>query len=288
MSEENLEVGVPETAEAAEAAPVADAPAAEAPAEAESSLAAETASQPEAEAPASFPSADEFGWDDWNGSHEAFPEQLQPWAQKFSGYYDNKMKTMTADMDRSKEIYDALLGGQEDPRLAEYQQQLTAWESRHSGLHEQHRQLTEEYQEFQRVVSEAIEQEADEYAKAFQEANPSLFEDGELKDTFVSLLNEEWSVESAAVAARLPPMALEVARKAKADGVPDNYALRLAEKAKSQPAKPRPGAQITSGASTPARSPEQAPLEPDTRAMSLRDFRTLAARNAIQTKKRRA
>lgn len=293
MSDESVEAGVPETAEAvdaapAEAAPVEEAPAAEAPANAESSLAVEAESQPEAEAPVSFPSADDFGWDDWNGKHDAFPEQLRPWGEKIGAYYNTKMASLTDDMNRNKEIYDALLGGQEDPRVSKFQGQITEWESKYGQQTAQLTALQNEYKEYQKVVQQAIDQEADEYAKAFQEANPKLFEDGELKENFISLLNEDWTVESAAVASRLPKSALAVAREAKANGVPESYALRLAEGAKSKPESPRPGAQLTAGATTPARSPEQVKLEPSTEAMSLRDFRTLAARRALKPKTRRA
>jgi len=146
-----------------------------------------------------------------------------------------------------------------------------------------------EYKEYQKVVQQAIDQEAEEYAVAFRDANPKLFEKGtELNKNFVGLMQEGWTVESASVASRLPERALSVAREARANGVPETYALRLAEGAKSKPTEPRPGAQITAGATIPAKSPAQASLEPDTKAMSLRDFRTLAARRALKPKTRSA
>ena len=33
--------------------------------------------------PASFPSADEFAWDGWDGSEETLPENLQSWGKQF-------------------------------------------------------------------------------------------------------------------------------------------------------------------------------------------------------------
>ena len=297
MSEESLEAGVAEVADVAEAAPVEaapveaapteEAPAAEAPAEAESSLVADAEPQSEAEAPVSFPSAEEFGWDEWDGKHDSFPEQLQPWGERIGSYYQSKLTELNNDLDRNKEIYDALLGGQEDPRVAQFQQQVSDLESKYQAAQETIKLTAQEYKQYQEVVQQAIDAEAEEYAVAFREANPELFEDGDLKDNMIALLNEGWTVESAAVASRLPEKALSVAREAKANGVPDSYALRLAEGAKSKPEEPRPGAQITAGATTPARAPEQASLEPDTRAMSLREFRTLAARRALTPKTNR-
>ena len=287
MSEEALEAGAPETVETVDAAPVEAAPAADAPVEVESSLTAEPDPQPEAEAPVSFPSADEFGWDTWDGKHESFPDQLQPWGERIGSFYSKKMEDLNNDLDRNKEIYEALMGGKEDPRLAKYQTEVSEWETKYNTREQEFNALQTEYTDYQKIVNQAIEDEANEYANAFRDANPQLFENGELKERFTALLEDGWSVESAAVASRLPKSALAVAREAKSNGVPETYALRLAEGAKSRPAKPRPGAQITAGATTPARPPEQAPLAPDTGAMSLRDFRTLAARRALTPKKTR-
>ena len=250
MSEEVLEAGVPEAAESVDVAPVEAAPAEDAPVEVESSLTTESDPQPEAEAPVSFPSADEFGWDTWDGKHDSFPDQLQPWGERIGSFYSKKMEELNNDLDRNKEIYDALMGGKEDPRLAKYQTDLADWETKYSAREQEYNTLQTEYKDYQKVVNQAIEEEANEYANAFRDANPQLFENGELKERFTELLEEGWSVESAAVASRLPKSVLAVAREAKSNGVPETYALRLAEGAKSRPAKPRPGAQITAGATT--------------------------------------
>lgn len=272
----------------AEAAPAAEAVEAET-AEAEAPVSEDISLSEEAEAgesaPVSFPSSDEFDWDGWDATDDSFPEQIRPWASRLRKHYDTEMETRVSDMDKSREIYEALLSGQEDPRLDEYKTKVDTWTSKYNDTSSQLEALKKEYEEYQKVVTNAIDEEANEYANKFREANADIFEDKALKGTFSDLLDEGWEIETAAVAARLPSEALVLARKAKEDGVPDSYALRLAEGAKSKPVEPRPGAAITSGATTPSRSPSQAKLK-ETRAMSLKDYRTQVARNAINRNRR--
>jgi uncharacterized membrane-anchored protein YhcB (DUF1043 family) len=293
MSEE-LEAGAapaesgdaaPVEAAAVEAAPIdTEESASEVSAEpAEHSLAAEE--EVVEEAPVSFPSHEDFGWDEWDGDHEALPEQLRGWGNQFGAYYHKKMDSMAASIDQTREIYDALMGGHEDPRIAQMQSDLSGWQEKNAHTEGQLEFLQKEFDEYRQIVEEAIKQEADEYAEEFAQSNQDLFENEQLSEPFAELLEEGWILEHAAVAARLPQHLRDVARQAKSDGVPDAYALKLAQGAKSKPAKPRPGAALTSGATTPARSSEQVPLATNT-PMSLREFRTQVARNALSNKRR--
>ena len=293
MSEE-LEAGAA-PAESGEAAPVEAAAVEAAPTEAEESAPVESAEPAEhslaaeetavEEAPVSFPSADEFGWSDWGGDLERLPDEVRPWGVNLDKYYQDRMNSATAEIDQAKEIYDALMGGREDPRISEFQAQLSDWETKHSTLSAEMESLQQEYTDYQKIVDEAIEEDAREYADNFASENPDLFEDDEIRDAFADLLENGWILEHAAVAARLPQHIRDVARQARADGVPDAYALKLAQGAKSKPAKPRPGAEIISGATTPARSSEQVTL-PSNKPMSLHDFRKQVARNALSNKRR--
>ena len=141
------------------------------------------------------------------------------------------------------------------------------------------------YKDYQSNVEATIEREAEQYAKWFKSENADLFEDDNLAATFVALLDEGWEMETAATAARLPAAALNAARQAKADGVPDEYALRLSGGAES-PSAPRPGASITSGATSQARSSEQMALPDKVEATSFKDLRSQAARFALNPRKR--
>ena len=293
MSEE-LEAGAA-PAESGETAPVEAAAVEAAPIETEESAPVESvepadnslAAEEEAveEAPVSFPSHEEFGWDEWDGTSDALPEQLRGWGTQFGTYYHKKMDSMISDMDQTREIYEALMGGNEDPRVAQMQSDVDSWKEKHAHVVGQHEFLQKEFADYRNLVEDAIKQEANEYAEEFASNNKDLFENEALSGPFEKLLEEGWILEHAAVAARLPESVRDVARQAKSDGVPDAYALKLAQGAKSRPAKPRPGAALTSGATTPARSSEQVPLATN-QPMSLKEFRTQVARNALSSKRR--
>lgn len=240
--------------------------------------------------PSAFPSADDFGWDDWDGDSEALPEEVRGWADRFTLRADERVAAATQDSATLKELYEALLEGKEDPRVEQYSQQLKELgESHETALTEwknKYGELETTHQTYQRNVEAAITREADQYAKWFRTQNEDIFADEQLSASFVALLEEGWEMESAAVAARLPASALQTARQAKADGVPDEYALRLTGGAES-PTAPRPGATITSGAQVPARSSEQAVLPEKVEPTSFQDLRTQAARRAINNKRGR-
>tara|TARA_Y100001973_G_C5185268_1_gene327428 strand:+ start:744 stop:1631 length:888 start_codon:yes stop_codon:yes gene_type:complete len=291
--EESLEAGAdapaPEAVDASvEAAPV-DTASDEASAPSEPSLSDDTG--PDEAAPVSFPSADDFEWDSWDGGHETLPEQMRSWGERFSSHYGTRhqaaMEAQKRQIEDQHNLYEALIAGREDPRVAQYADQIKEWEEKHQSLETRYQSLESESQRFVESVNQSIEAEADRYAKAFQESNADVFNNDELSTKFADLLEEGWDLETAAEASRLPESALKIAKEAKADGVPDSYALKLARGTKMRTPQPRPGAKITSGATTPSRSPEQVETT-DTGAMSLKDWRSHVARNALNKTKRRA
>ena len=122
---------------------------------ADSSLVAETEDEDiatETAASVSYPSADEFGWDDWDGTHEALPEMLHPWASKFGEYYQTKISSITEDLGETRKIYEAIMKGEEDPRIAELQTASTEWGDKFSSLEGRHEALQREYEDYQKVV----------------------------------------------------------------------------------------------------------------------------------------
>ena len=74
---------------------------------------------------------------------------------------------------------------------------------------------------------------------------------------------------------------LNTAREAKQNGVPDAYALKLIEGSVKRKPEPRPGAQITAGATSPAVPPNQIKDEAAS-AKSFDEIRTIAARSALK------
>jgi hypothetical protein len=121
-------------APAAEAPAVDTAPAPEAAAAPEGSASDTEVNPSTTEQPAAFPSADEFGWDAWKGEVDNLPEQIRGWATPMQGYYqkwaDDKAASMVDDAKSLKELYDSLLEGKEDPRVAEYTAKLKEMERR--------------------------------------------------------------------------------------------------------------------------------------------------------------
>ena len=188
---------------------------------------------------------------------------------------DKTARKHNQQIDRLESLYKSLLGGKEDPRIEEYETKLSDWEGKYSTLQT-------EYGDYQNSIKQSIQQESEAYAEWFKSENDDIFSDETLSDAFVSLLETGWDLEPAAEAARLPQEAREAAMKAKADGVPDSYALKLAMGAKRAVPAPRPGAKIISGATTPARSAEQKTVEPDGNTMSFKDHRAFIARKALK------
>lgn len=237
-----------------------------------------------APAPAPFPSAEEFEWGGWNGGHETLPETVRPWGERFQTHYSSRVDEQVADrlkaIERSEEIYKALLDGNDDPRLGEYQGKLEEWETKYNDLNTQYETAQKDTNEYRTTVQQSIESEAKRYADWFQRTNPDLFEDQNLAAIFGGLLNEGWEMETAAEASRLPVSQIQAAREAKGNGVPDSYAIRLAAGAKSAKPGPRPGAKIIAGATTPVRSAETTAIEK--RPSNLTDLRSSIAAKAIK------
>ena len=240
---------------------------------------------PSADSGEGTPASSSFDWGAWDGSNEALPEDARVWAEHFTTFYDGRqaqaLEKQRLEIEDTKKIYDALMGGQEDPRVEEYKGQLKDWENKHAQQLAVHNKLQAEYTTYQKSINDAIEKEADQYAAWFRSENKDLFEDKKLETTFYGLVEEGWELESAAKATRLPSEMLDLARKAKADGVPDVYALRFAARGAGRTQAPRPGARITAGATTPSRAPEQTHIA-ESSALSMKDLRGQVARNALK------
>lgn len=230
-------------------------------------------------------STEAFDWNGWDGTQDTLPEEARTWSQHFHSYYDSQqakaLEAQRLEIEDTKKIYDALMGGQEDPRVEEYQGQVKEWESKHAEQIAVHQKLQKEYGAYQQAINVAIDKEADEYAVWFKTENKDLFADKKLESTFYGLVEEGWELESAAKATRLSPETLTLARKARADGVPDVYALRFASGGARRTQAPRPGARITAGATTPSRAPEQTQIV-ENNALSMKDLRGQVARNALK------
>tara|TARA_R100001443_G_scaffold13374_2_gene23315 strand:+ start:7825 stop:8721 length:897 start_codon:yes stop_codon:yes gene_type:complete len=291
MMEESLEGGAAPVSEVPTSEVVADAPAeaSDAPSSPTSETTSEAAStpEPEAQVPA-LPSYDDFGWDDWTGDVSALPEQIQPWAQKVydsrQSWADQRVQEGLSESNRIKDIYNALLDGHDDPRFNDLQKQHTELQAQFEALTNSSGQVQAEYDGFKQEMEKAIEQEATRYADWFERTHGHLFQEPEGQAKFETLLNAGWDVDAIPGLMDLPDDALELASKALQDGVPAQYAIQLAKQSvpqKAAPAKPRPAARITSGATSAPAAPNQL-KSGGTKVSSLDDMRLLAAANAVK------
>ena len=123
----------PETAAPAAEAPAVAAPAAAAPAApvAEVNASASSVEPPVAASEASTPAVthESFNWDGWEGGSDSFPEDIQPWADRISEHHTQYNDTLRKNHQNLKELYDSILTGSEDPRIKEFAESKTGWET---------------------------------------------------------------------------------------------------------------------------------------------------------------
>lgn len=266
-------------------APVpADSPVEESAAASSSPSTEETVDAPETP---NFPSYDDFGWDDWSGEVSNLPEMVQPWAKKVydhrQTWVDSKIAEGTAEADRVKEIYNALLDGHDDPRYGELNTKYESLQKKYDELSTSSNTAQEEYAAFKEEINQAIEQEANRYADWFERTHGHLFKEPEAVEKMETLLGEGWEIDYVPSLIGLPDEVIAAASKALKDGVPAKYAIQLAQQ--SVPAKtaptPRPAAKITSGATSAPAVPHQLKQNKN-QVNSLDDMRFNAAQNAFK------
>lgn len=220
----------------------------------------------------------EFDFDGWGGELDSLPEMYRPMGTKLNEHWSAKIEEHSQDFTDLQKLNEALLLGHEDPRLGEQQTQLTE-------LQEKYKTQSEEYSQFKASIEKLYEDEAQRYVREFREKHSDVFEDDAKSAQLQSLIEGDWEPDVAVKLLTLGEEGVKLAQAAKADGVPDSYAVRLAEAtiAKAQVkarVEPRAGARITSGA-TASTTPNQVDRGLGD-ARSLDEIRTIAARRALR------
>lgn len=258
------------TESAGEAPPESSGPAASPPAAAvdtgaspsESSEAAPETSVESSQEASSFPTAENFGWSDWDGKIDGLPEKAQPWAQQIydhrQTWVDKEMESQGVETQRLQDIYTELISGQADPRVAEGVTALEKLQTKFDELERTSGLTTTEYEEYKAAMQKAVNDEAEAIATVFKSAHPEIFDDKAKLALFGELLEEDWDLEAIPKVMALGEAAQAVARQARVAGTPDKFALQLAGSTISKPAAPRPGATITAGAAGSAPPPHLA------------------------------
>ena len=234
---------------------------------------------PVAEAADDTPELPEFDFSAWEGGIDDLPDMYRPVGNRLSEIHCKKVTEFETELDQLRRLNDALMVGEEDPRISDFK---TKWEESQS----QYESLQKQHEEYQKEIEQMMDQEAEAYASKFFEKNSELLENKEMSDAFSLLVENDWDPEIAVKLLSLSGDAVEVALKAKIEGTPDVYALRLAE-LHSRPAarpKPRPAAKITSGATTRS-SPDQQLMSINDQS-SLDDKRMIVARRALKNARR--
>jgi hypothetical protein len=152
----------------------------------------------------SIPSSDDFGWDSWDGSSDALPEPLRPWADRFNGYHSKKLEAQRAELQQLQDTYIELLDGVEDPRIGDLSSKNRDLEAKLQELEQVRDQLQNEYQEFQAAWENQIYKMVSEQAERFKRDNAWIFEKPELEKLGEELMDEGWGVDHLPRLLKLP------------------------------------------------------------------------------------
>jgi|15BtaG_2_1085339.scaffolds.fasta_scaffold00070_45 hypothetical protein len=130
----------PVAAPAAAAAPVAAEPVAAAPVAAEPVAAAPQIEMPAPPPAPEFPSADGYDWSTFEGSFDGFDERLSPWMQGLHGHltegHNAELEASSRQTREWQELYNAVVLGDEDPRLAQLNESIGAKDTYAKSLEE--------------------------------------------------------------------------------------------------------------------------------------------------------
>lgn len=288
---------IPETAAPAAEAPAVVAPVAVASAApvAEVATSASSVEPVVAESAVSTPAVthESFNWDGWEGDSDSFPEDIQPWADRISEHHTQYNDTLRKNHQNLKELYDSILTGSEDPRIKEFAESKTGWETERTEFLAKQEELQngwntskQNHEAYEQAVYKYHVDKAEQQLEEFVNARPEILTDEAKYELFSALLDEKWDLTSADKILKMSPEAAAIVRKAYSEGVPAAYAIRFAEKAppQVQNPQPRPAATITSGAVS--RTTPHASSRGMHDAKSLDESRAMASARAIKLHKR--
>jgi hypothetical protein len=217
------------------AAPAAAAPAA-APAAStesapkESSSSSYGASAPESSAAAADPwSPDSFSWDDWDGSsYDDFPDEVRPLAERFGNWHQSRTQAQKQEQERLQMLYDAMLDGDEDPRISEltgkYDTTTKELEA-YRGKYDEARREVEAVIEY---VVKAEEQRMKAEADAFESANKWLFTP-EYEKTALEMLDAGFDYKLLPELVKLPKSIRDAAKAVFEKTKDSSIAIRVAK-----------------------------------------------------------
>lgn len=195
---------------------------------------------------------DSFGWDDWDGSsYDDFPEDVRPIAERFSKWHSTRTESQRQEQERLQMLYDALLGGEEDPRLSEY---TSKYEEANKSLEAYRTKYDEARREVESVINFVMQQEESRLkaeADAFEAANKWLFTP-EYDGIAVELLDAGFDYKVLPELVKLPKSIRDTAKSVLDKTKDSDIAIRVA-KAEASPKSSDTGtAPFVAGSTSPA------------------------------------
>ncbi len=232
-----------------------------------------------------------FDFSGWDGEQESLPEDYHPVYDNINTRLETSSNELRDALQRDREIYQALLDGEDVngtaqkelatalKELEELKGNSSSWAEEKTAFEKQLSELTGQVGEFKATEQQAL----DTWAQDFKEQHAEILNNEEVKNNFIQLLDSGVDPE---IGIELVQAPVEVANKAidyMNNGVPGQYALRLAhsETKKSEIVEPRPAAQLTAGA-TAATVPNSSEKSLTSNTFSIRDVRRLAAARAYK------
>lgn len=209
--------------------------------EIESPSAEEEVEAPSSTPPDAAPSAEGFGWGDWDGENlEAFPEDVRPWIEGLLGHKQAEWAERDAAIQESRELYYNLITQNQDPRVSDFESKVGELEKQIADLEAAKESMTKEHTvqveqlqaQFEGQIKEFNKRIADEFEKEHQD----IFTDDVKAAQFVDLVmdpddgGEGWDYRVVPALMKLPLGAQAYAAELRKKGANDQLAVELAQR----------------------------------------------------------
>jgi len=223
----------------------------------------------------------DFDFNDWNGEVDGIHEVLHPVVKGVSGYYTPRLtaaEEARQAAERDRDLWKSLVDDpnqvdQFDSMKTEHQAAIEAEQARYAQLEAQ---FTQAQEELNRI--------AETQAVAWYRKNAEKLKDPEFKGRVFKLMKEEGlDSDSAVQLAEQPPEVIELVKGYMAEGLPPQYAVRMAMNDLNQPyGDGRPAAEVPPVAGDQPFQSQPGLSEPDLADPSLSpaEARKRAAREA--------
>lgn len=252
---------------------------------------------PSSPSSAAMPSAEDFDWDNWDMRLENLPEVLHPWLRKaltpYVQIHDQNVQKMSqtqAAYAELKQMYDALLMGAEDPRIAQFEQTKVQHAQELQERDTRIQELEAEVADNDKRYQEYIKSESEEWTRHFLAIHGETLKNENTLKVFQGFWNRVNDPYVAIELAKMPRDAQMVAARAVNDGTPAHVVLQLAkmkvEQIKGSAPTPREAARFTNGADGAGMTPVEGEIDPLEGVNSLSDYRNAIAERAFKRLRR--